>query len=121
MQQRPLLGSVALYCAAALVVFISVGPFLYMVATSFKTGSALFDSQIWPKSPTLANYTALFEGAHCREHGGNAELCRLRDFGKGDAAQEQTYRAAAPFVERFGRERAPAVTIWRHRSATSGC
>ncbi|GCL65427.1 carbohydrate ABC transporter permease [Pseudaquabacterium pictum] len=63
MQQRPLWGSVALYCAAAMIVFISVGPFLYMVATSFKTGSALFDSQIWPKHPTLANYTALFEGA----------------------------------------------------------
>ena len=63
MQQRPLLGSVALYCAAAMVVFISVGPFLYMVATSFKTGSALFDSQIWPRNPALANYTALFEGA----------------------------------------------------------
>ena len=33
MQQRPLLGSVALYSAAAMIVFISVGPFLYMVAT----------------------------------------------------------------------------------------
>jgi trehalose/maltose transport system permease protein len=63
MQQRPLWGSVALYCAAAMVVFISVGPFLYMVATSFKTGSALFDTRIWPSNPTLANYTALFEGA----------------------------------------------------------
>jgi len=63
MQQRPLLGSVALYAAAAMVVFISVGPFLYMVATSFKTGAALFDPGIWPDKPTLANYTALFEGA----------------------------------------------------------
>jgi trehalose/maltose transport system permease protein len=63
MQHRPLWGSAALYCAAAMLVFISVGPFLYMVATSFKTGSALFDTQIWPKDPTLANYTALFEGA----------------------------------------------------------
>jgi trehalose/maltose transport system permease protein len=63
MQQRPLLGSVALYIAAAMVVFISVGPFLYMVATSLKTGSALFDARLWPNEPTLANYTALFEGA----------------------------------------------------------
>ena len=61
--QRPAIASVALYIAAAMVVFISVGPFLYMVATSFKTGSALFDAHIWPQNPTLANYTALFEGA----------------------------------------------------------
>ena len=61
--QRPAIASVALYIAAAMVVFISVGPFLYMVATSFKTGSALFDARIWPQNPTLANYTALFEGA----------------------------------------------------------
>ena len=63
MQQRPFLGSVALYAAAAMVVFVSVGPFVYMVLTSLKTGSALFDTAIWPKSPTTANYTALFEGA----------------------------------------------------------
>ncbi|OGB00816.1 MAG: sugar ABC transporter permease [Burkholderiales bacterium RIFCSPHIGHO2_12_FULL_69_20] len=63
MNHRPVLGSVALYIAAAMVVFISVGPFLYMVATSFKTGSALFDAHLWPQHPTLANYTALFEGA----------------------------------------------------------
>ena len=63
MQQRPLLGSVALYAAAAMVVFISVGPFVYMVLTSLKTGGALFDPAIWPRSPTTANYTALFDGA----------------------------------------------------------
>ena len=63
MNHRPVLGSVLLYLAAALIVVISVGPFLYMVATSFKTGSALFDSSIWPKDPSISNYTALFEGA----------------------------------------------------------
>jgi trehalose/maltose transport system permease protein len=63
MQQRPLLGSVALYAAAALVVCVSVGPFLYMVLTSLKSGAALFDPAIWPKAPTVGNYTALFGGA----------------------------------------------------------
>ena len=63
MQQRPLLGSVALYCAAAMVVFISVVAVSLKKNTSFKTGSALFDTQIWPRNPTLANYIALFEGA----------------------------------------------------------
>ena len=63
MNHRPVLGSVLLYLTAALIVVISVGPFLYMVATSFKTGSALFDSSLWPKNPSFSNYTALFEGA----------------------------------------------------------
>ena len=36
MNQRPLWASAALYAAAAMIVFVSVGPFLSMVATSFK-------------------------------------------------------------------------------------
>ena len=55
--------SALIYAAAALIVFISVGPFLYMLATSLKTGSALFEPTIWPRAPSLGNYTALFDGA----------------------------------------------------------
>lgn len=60
--QRPLLGTIALYAAAALIVVISVYPFLYTVATSFKTGTALFDTALLPHEPTLRNYIQLFEG-----------------------------------------------------------
>lgn len=63
MNQRALWLSALIYGAAALIVFLSVGPFFYMLATSFKTGSALFDPAIWPKAPSLGNYTALFDGA----------------------------------------------------------
>ena len=63
MNQRPVLGSVLLYAAAALLVFISVGPFIYMLSTSLKTGAALFDPGLWPKAPSLNNYRALFDGA----------------------------------------------------------
>ena len=63
MNPRALWLSALIYGAAALIVFLSVGPFLYMVATSFKTGSALFDPAIWPKAPSTGNYTALFDGA----------------------------------------------------------
>jgi trehalose/maltose transport system permease protein len=63
MTHRSPLASVLIYIAAAMIVFISVGPFLYMVATSFKSGAALFDPAIWPKRPNLSNYTALFDGA----------------------------------------------------------
>lgn len=59
---RPLWGSIVLYALAAVVVIISVYPFLYTVATSFKTGTALFDTSLWPKEPTIRNYVQLFEG-----------------------------------------------------------
>jgi trehalose/maltose transport system permease protein len=60
--QRPLLGTIVLYLLAALVVVISVYPFLYMLATSFKTGTALFDTSLLPKAPTWRNYIQLFHG-----------------------------------------------------------
>lgn len=60
--QRPLWGSIVLYTLAAIVVIISVYPFLYTIATSFKTGTALFDTSLLPKEPTFRNYVQLFEG-----------------------------------------------------------
>lgn len=62
MSQRSTAANVALYAAAALVVAVSVYPFLYALATSFKTGTALFDARLWPAEVTLRNYRQLFEG-----------------------------------------------------------
>lgn len=62
MNQRPLWGSVVLYLMAALVVIVSVYPFLYTVTTSLKTGTALFSTSLFPESPTLTNYVTLFQG-----------------------------------------------------------
>jgi trehalose/maltose transport system permease protein len=59
---RPLFGSVVLYAAAVLIVIFSVYPFLYTIATSFKTGNALFSTSLWPAEPTWRNYIQLFEG-----------------------------------------------------------
>jgi trehalose/maltose transport system permease protein len=63
MKHRPLWGTIVLYALAALVVLISVYPFMYAVSTSFKSGSALFDTNLWPSSPSFANYIGLFEGS----------------------------------------------------------
>jgi trehalose/maltose transport system permease protein len=60
--RRPLLGSVALYACAVLVVLVSVYPFVYAIATSFKTGNELFSPALWPDAPTWRNYRQLFEG-----------------------------------------------------------
>ena len=62
MNQRPLWGSVLLYVCAALVVIVSVYPFLYTVTTSLKTGTALFSTSLLPANPTLQNYITLFQG-----------------------------------------------------------
>ncbi len=56
---RSWLTSVALYGAALGVVVVSVCPFVYALATSFKTGSALFDAALWPGAPSLDNYRSL--------------------------------------------------------------
>lgn len=58
--KTPLLGRIALYLAATVVVLISVYPFLYAVTTSFKSGAALFEPTLWPSSWSLVNYISLF-------------------------------------------------------------
>ena len=58
--KTPLFWRVALYLAAALVVVVSVFPFVYAVSTSLKTGSALFEPVLWPSAVTLGNYVSLF-------------------------------------------------------------
>lgn len=62
MNRRSPLASVTLYALAALVVVLSVYPFLYALSTSFKSGSALFDTQLWPQQASIRNYIALFQG-----------------------------------------------------------
>ncbi len=63
MNHRAPWASALLYAAAALIVFVSVGPFIYMLSTSLKSGAALFDPGLWPQNPSVNNYTALFDGA----------------------------------------------------------
>jgi trehalose/maltose transport system permease protein len=50
----------ALYGAAAIIVVVSVFPFIYAVSTSFKTGAALFESSMLPSTVSIANYVSLF-------------------------------------------------------------
>ena len=56
------LGRVLLYAAALLVVVVSVYPFVYMLATSFKTGNALFSTGLLPDAPTLAQLRSAVRG-----------------------------------------------------------
>lgn len=62
MNRRPVWGSVALYTFAALLVVVSVYPFLYTIATSLKSGTELFSTSLLPQRASLVNYITLFNG-----------------------------------------------------------
>jgi len=46
--------------ASLLVVFVSLFPLAYAIATSFKQGSDLFSAQFWPSRAVIGNYVSLF-------------------------------------------------------------
>ena len=62
MKQRSTLATVLLYLISAIVVILSLYPFVYAISTSLKTGNALFTADLFPSNADLRNYLALFEG-----------------------------------------------------------
>ena len=58
-----LLARTGFYIAVVLIVLISVFPFYYAVLTSFKTGTAIFEVDYWPKNFDLANYNKVLTQA----------------------------------------------------------
>lgn len=62
MKHRSTWATVLLYLASAIVVILSLYPFVYAVSTSLKTGNALFTAELFPSNADLRNYRALFEG-----------------------------------------------------------
>ena len=62
MNTRSPLATGLLYLISAIVVVVSVYPFIYAISTSLKTGTALFGTQLIPSNADLRNYVALFEG-----------------------------------------------------------
>lgn len=62
MNTRSPLATGLQYLISAIVVVLSVYPFIYAISTSLKTGTALFGTQLIPSNADLRNYVALFEG-----------------------------------------------------------
>ncbi|AHB03520.1 sugar ABC transporter permease [Brucella ceti TE28753-12] len=57
----------AFYLLVALIILVAVFPFYYAIITSFKSGTALFQVDYWPKSLSLDNYTGvLTQGSFVR-------------------------------------------------------
>ena len=47
------------YLLVVIIVVVAVFPFYYAVVTSFKTGTALFQVDFWPKSISFSNYISV--------------------------------------------------------------
>jgi trehalose/maltose transport system permease protein len=62
MKQRSTWATVLLYLISAVVVILSLYPFVYAISTSLKTGNTLFTADLLPSNADLRNYRALFEG-----------------------------------------------------------
>ncbi len=59
MRLRNVVKAVLFYLLVAVIVVFAVFPFYYAILTSFKTGTALFEIDYWPKDFSFANYVAV--------------------------------------------------------------
>ena len=55
-----LIKNVLFYLLVAIIIVVAVFPFYYAIITSFKSGTALFEVDFFPKSFSLNNYLAVF-------------------------------------------------------------
>jgi trehalose/maltose transport system permease protein len=55
-----LLRQAGLYLLVALIVLYSVFPFYYAVISSFRSGTAIFSTALWPDALSAGNYVATF-------------------------------------------------------------
>lgn len=60
MRRRPLAARLGYVAASAVFLAFALFPFAYALSTSFKRGTALFSTDLWPSAPTLENYVSLF-------------------------------------------------------------
>jgi trehalose/maltose transport system permease protein len=59
MKLRKAMGALLFYLLVAAIVVFTVFPFYYAILTSFKTGTALFRVDYWPKDFSFANYVGV--------------------------------------------------------------
>ena len=57
---RSAIGRAPFYLLLAVIIFYTVFPFYWAIVSSLKTGSALFEVEIWPSAPAWGNYVAVF-------------------------------------------------------------
>lgn len=63
MTANKLMKNIAFYALVAVIVIFSIFPFYYAIITSFATGTALFETNYFPKHFEWANYRQVLGGA----------------------------------------------------------
>jgi trehalose/maltose transport system permease protein len=54
------IGKIGLYALVTVICLFCLFPFYFAIVTSLKSGTELFSTSLWPESPSLKNYIALF-------------------------------------------------------------
>jgi len=65
---------ITVYIVLILVAILCAGPFLWMLATSFKSGQNIYDIHIFTKHPTLSNYIGVTEFLNIPRYFGNTVI-----------------------------------------------
>jgi len=53
--------TITMYVLLLLIGLLCAGPFLWLIATSFKGNENIYELTLWPSNPTFANYTGVVE------------------------------------------------------------
>jgi trehalose/maltose transport system permease protein len=61
---RRIAARAGLYALVALIVAVAIFPFYYAILTSFKSGTALFEADLWPRTVALDNYVSVLTTGH---------------------------------------------------------
>lgn len=60
--RTPVIAKVAFWALIVAIVIFSIFPFYYAIVSSFRSGSALFSTSIFPDAVDIGNYVAVFTG-----------------------------------------------------------
>ncbi|WP_349371423.1 carbohydrate ABC transporter permease [Salinarimonas sp.] len=60
--RTPVYAKVAFWALIVAIVIFSIFPFYYAIISSFRSGSALFSTAVWPDAVDIANYVSVFTG-----------------------------------------------------------
>lgn len=60
--RTPVYAKVGFWALIVAIVIFSIFPFYYAIISSFRSGSALFSTAVWPDSVDIANYVSVFTG-----------------------------------------------------------
>lgn len=58
---KKVLARVAFYAVLLVILFYTIFPFYWAIVSSLKSGSALFQVELWPSAPQWGNYLAVFQ------------------------------------------------------------